>query len=265
MLYNSALTKLEARKYNAAVEDFQEVERQFPFSKWATKGQVMSAFAYYKDNEYGDVIAIVDRFTRLNPGNKDVAYMYYLKALSYYEQIADVRRDQGVTEQAMAALKEVVARFPESDYARDAKLKLDLTADHLAGKHMEIGRFYQKRAKYVAALNRFKDVAEQYQTTNHVEEALYRIVEIYLTLGVEEEAKKYAALLGHNYPDSKWYKYAFRLVAEKHDSPTEPSKATSAVIDFFTFDQDADAERCDDNNGSCKESGSFIDSVTDFF
>lgn len=204
-LYNSAVNALEKSDYEKAAKNFDEVERQHPYSTWATKAQLMAAYANYEANKYDDAVVSLDRFIRLHPGNRDVAYAYYLKALCYYERISDVGRDQGITEQALTSLEDVVRRFPDSKYARDAKLKIDLTRDHLAGKEMEIGRFYLKRGYYLAAINRFKNVIDKYQTTTHVPEALHRMVEAYTALGDTEEARRIAAVLGHNYPGSEWY------------------------------------------------------------
>jgi len=173
---------------------------------------LMSAFSYYSDGQYDDAILAVDRFIQLHPGNRDVAYAYYLKALSYYEQITDVGRDQRNTEQALLALNEVIRRFPDSGYARDSRLKLDLTRDHLAGKEMEVGRYYLNRSNYLAAINRFKTVIEDYQTTTHVPEALHRLSEAYTALGIEPEAQANAAVLGHNFPGSDWYIDSYELV-----------------------------------------------------
>lgn len=222
-LYNAAKQNFEEKKYKGAVENFQEIERLYPFSKLATKAQVMAAYSYYKDEEYEDAIDVIDNFIRLNPANSDTPYMYYLKALSYYNRIADVKRDQKVTKQALDALVEVTRRYPETEYARDANLKIDLVNDHLAGKEMEIGRFYLKDRKYIAAINRFRAVVDTYQTTSHTPEALYRLVESYLSLGLNDEAQKNAAVLGYNYQGTKWYKYAYKLMqsgesAENKDS-----------------------------------------------
>jgi len=211
-LYNEAVDSVDAGEYEAAADLFLEVERQHPYSVWATKAQLMSAFSYYSDGQYDDAILAVDRFIQLHPGNRDVAYAYYLKALSYYEQITDVGRDQRNTEQALLALNEVIRRFPDSGYARDSRLKLDLTRDHLAGKEMEVGRYYLNRSNYLAAINRFKTVIEYYQTTTHVPEALHRLSEAYTALGIEPEAQANAAVLGHNFPGSDWYIDSYELV-----------------------------------------------------
>jgi outer membrane protein assembly factor BamD len=204
-LYNGGMDALLEGEYEDAAELFDEVERQHPYSVWASKAQLMSAFAMYQDNSYDEAINILDRFIQLHPGNRDTPYAYYLKAVSYYEQISDVRRDQEMTELALASLEELVRRFPDSRYARDASLKVDLARDHLAGKHMEIGRYYQDEEQYLAAINRFRKVIESYQTTTHVPEALHRLVESYLAIGVVDEATATAAVLGHNFPGSEWY------------------------------------------------------------
>lgn len=218
-LYNKAVDQLEEENYVAAAKAFDEVERQHPYSTWATKAQLMSAYSYYESERYDDAIIALDRFIQLHPGSEDVAYAYYLKALSYYEQISDVGRDQKMTNLAMASLQDVVTRFPESTYARDAKLKIDLTLDHLAGKEMEVGRWYQRQKHYLAALNRFRTVVEKYQQTTHAPEALYRLAETYTMLGLREEAQKAAAVLGHNYPGSDWYEDAYALVAQGATNP----------------------------------------------
>lgn len=211
-LYNEAVDAVESEDYDQAADLFLEVERQHPYSIWATKAQLMSAFSYYSNGQYDDAILAVDRFIQLHPGNRDVAYAYYLKALSYYEQITDVGRDQRNTEQALLSLEEVIRRFPNSGYARDAGLKLDLTRDHLAGKEMEVGRYYHERDNYLAAINRYRNVIENYQTTTHVPEALHRLSEAYIAMGIEPEARANAAVLGYNFPGSEWYLDSYELV-----------------------------------------------------
>jgi outer membrane protein assembly factor BamD len=211
-LYNSGVDALAAERYATAARAFDEVERQHPYSAWATKAQLMAAYAHYQSNKYDDAIVAVDRFIQLNPSNRDVGYAYYLKALCFYEQITDVQRDARMTELALRALEEVLRRFPDSAYARDARLKIDLTHDHLAGKEMEVGRFYMGRGQYVGAINRFKTVVDRYQTTSHVPEALHRLVESYSALGLAAEAERTAAVLGHNYPGSEWYLDSHALV-----------------------------------------------------
>jgi outer membrane protein assembly factor BamD len=211
-IYNAAVDALTEERYVAAAKEFDEVDRQHPYSVWATKAQLMSAYSNYQNNKYDDAIVGLDRFIQLHPSNRDVAYAYYLKALCYYEQISDVQRDAKMTELALKAFDEVVRRFPETSFARDARLKIDLTYDHLAGKEMEVGRFYLKRGQYIGAINRFRVVVDKYQTTSHVPEALHRLVECYLALGLAEEARKVAAVLGHNYPGSPWYNDSYALV-----------------------------------------------------
>jgi outer membrane protein assembly factor BamD len=211
-IYNEAMNQLGQRNYVAAAKAFDEVERQHPYSVWATKAQLMSAFAYYQKNRYDEAIIALDRFIQLHPGNKEIAYAYYLKGLSYYEQISDVGRDQRITDNALKSLQEVVTRFPDSTYARDAKLKIDLARDHLAGKEMEIGRWYLNQRQYLAAIGRFRSVIEQYQVTTHVPEALHRLTECYLGLGVRDEAQTAAAVLGYNFPGSPWYLDTYALL-----------------------------------------------------
>ena len=214
-LYNEAVDAVDVGKFQEAADLFLEVERQHPYSIWATKAQLMSAFSYYSNSDYDDAILAVDRFIQLHPGNQDIGYAYYLKALSYYEQITDVGRDQTNTERALTSLDEVVRRFPKSGYAGDARLKLDLTRDHLAGKEMEVGRYYHQRENYLAAINRYKTVIENYQTTTHVPEALHRLSEAYYALGIKPEAQTNAAVRGHNFPGSEWYVDSYKLVEGK--------------------------------------------------
>lgn len=211
-LYNDAFVSLEDGNSQQAAELFDEVERQHPYSPWATKAQLMSAYAYYQANQYDDAIAALDRYIRLHPANRDVPYAYYLKGLSYYERISDVGRDQKMSVEAQQVFEELVGRYPESRYARDATLKLDLIRDHLAGKEMNVGRFYLTRGHYLAAINRFRTVVERYQTTTHVPEALHRLVEAYTAVGLEDEARRMAAILGYNYPGSEWYVDTYQLV-----------------------------------------------------
>jgi outer membrane protein assembly factor BamD len=218
-LYNSAQDSLEAGQFRSAAELFEEVERQHPYSSWATRAQMLAAYAYYEARAYDEAIAAAERFIELHPGHPDAAYAYYLIGVSYYDQISDVRRDQGMTENAMSSLQEVVRRYPTTDYARDAQLKIDLTLDHLAGKEMEIGRWYQNRREYVAAINRFRAVVENYQTTTHLPEALHRLTESYLALGVTEEAQNAAAVLGYNYPGNPWYAKSYALLTGEQIEP----------------------------------------------
>jgi outer membrane protein assembly factor BamD len=211
-LYNEAMDFLELEEYRKAAASFEEVDRQHPYSVWATKAQLMGAYVYYRRGSYDDAILGLDRFIDLHPGNPDTPYAYYLRAISYYEQIVDVGRDQKITQLARDSLQEIVRRYPNSRYARDATLKIDLTHDHLAGKEMNIGRFYQVRGEYLAAINRYRQVVEKYQTTSHVAEALSRLVECYLSMGISDEAQMAGAVLGHNFTGSKWYEHAYNLL-----------------------------------------------------
>lgn len=224
-LYNGAMTEMEGGNNLAAALMFDEVERQHPYSVWATKAQLMSAYAYYRQAKYDEAIIGLDRFIQLHPGHRDVAYAYYLKSLCYYEQISDVGRDQKMTDFALKTMEELVTRFPDTSYARDAKLKIDSTRDHLAGKEMEIGRYYLNRKQPLAAVNRFRSVVENYQTTSHVPEALHRLTESYLALGVPSEAQASAAVLGYNFPGSKWYEDSYALLAGAHLEPKRDEKS----------------------------------------
>lgn len=214
-LYNDGHNALLAGDYEGAAKQFDEVERQHPYSVWATKAQLMAAYANYENQKYDEAVIALDRFIQLHPSNKDVPYAIYLKGLSYYEQISDVGRDQLMTDEAQKTFRELIKRFPTSKYARDARIKLDLTIDHLAGKEMEIGRYYTSRNQCIAALNRFKSVIQKYQTTTHVPEALHRMIECYIQLGLDDEAKRTAAVLGHNFPGSEWYLDSYQIVERK--------------------------------------------------
>ncbi len=214
-LYNAAKERLDKHQYKIAAALFDEVERQHPYSVWARRAQLMSAFSYYLARQYSDSIASAQRFVSIHPGNRDAPYALYLIAVDYYEQIQDVTRDQKTTQQALDAMNELIRRYPESRFAADARIKVDLIKDHLAGKEMEIGRFYQRRGDWLAAVIRFRSVVDQYDTTSHAPEALMRLTESYLELGVPVEAERAAAVLGHNYPGSKWYEHAYALVKKK--------------------------------------------------
>lgn len=214
-LYTQAHRLLEKTSYAKAAETFEKVELEHPYSKWATKAKLMGAYAYYKDQKYDDAILSLDRFIKYHPGNQDAPYAYYLKALCYYEQIVTVDKDQSNTAKAKEAFEQVINRFPDSEYAQDAKLKIDLANDHLAGKEMEVGRYYLRQKNYLSALNRFSVVVNEYQTTSHIEEALYRQVEIYTILGLNSEARTAAKVLAYNYPDGKWTKKAKGIIGSK--------------------------------------------------
>lgn len=227
-LYRAAQDRLDRKQYGLAAALFDEVERQHPYSPWARRAQLMSSFSYYMDREYTPAIEAAQRFLAIHPGNKDAPYAYYLIGISYYEQISDVTRDQKITQQARAALGEVIRRYPDSRYAADARLKVDLVQDHLAGKEMEIGRFYQRRNQWLASVLRFRNVVEEYETTTHAPEALMRLTESYLALGIPEEARKAAAVLGANYPGSKWYERAYELVQKNAPAPTQTAAKPGA-------------------------------------
>jgi outer membrane protein assembly factor BamD len=227
-LYSAAKRRLDTSNYEDAAKLFDEVERQHPYSVWARRAQLMSAFSYYMARKYPDAISSAQRFVTIHPGNADAPYAHYLMAMSYYQQIEDVTRDQAITQQASSAFGELIRRYPSSRYAADARLKLDLINDHLAGKEMEIGRFYQRSGNWLAASLRFREVTEKYQTSTHTPEALERLVESYLALGVPEEARKTAAILGRNYPNSYWYRQSLRLLI-KHYPGASPVRAQAVV------------------------------------
>ena len=220
-LYTRAEKLLKDKKNKKAAVAFEEVIRQHPYSKKATSAQIMAAFSYYRAQAFEDALANIDTFLQMHPGSGYVPYAYFLKGLCFYVQISDVERDQTATKKALETFSELIKRFPSSQYAKDAKFKLDLLRDYLAGKNMEVGRFYQSQKLYLAALNRFQEVIKKYEGTTHVPEALYRLVETYLTLGITREAQRTAHVLGHNYPGSSWYKDAFSLLKSKDLLPDD--------------------------------------------
>ena len=224
-IYADAWAQIDRENWAIAALQFDEVERQHPYSIWARRAILMSAYCYYQGNRYDDSIDAANRFIQLHPGNKDVPYAYYLKAISLYEQIGDVNRDQQKTQDALTALQDLIQRFPDTEYARDARLKVDLTRDHLAGKEMTIGRFYLRQGEYLAAINRFKTVVDKYQTTSHTAEALERLTEAYMAMGVVNEAQTAAAVLGYNYPGSDWYQDAYTLLTEDNVAPAEDKES----------------------------------------
>lgn len=224
-IYNSAHEELALGNYILATQEFDEVERQHPYSLWARRAMVMSAYTYYLQNKYDEATATARRFLALYPCNVQAPYAYYLIAMSQYERISDVSRDQRITELAMVALTEVVRRYPDSDYARDAILKLDLAEDNLAGKEMSVGRFYLNRRNYAAAAGRFRNVIERYGRTSHVPEALHRLTEVYMSLGVVAEAQNAAAVLGYNFPDSDWYRDSYSILVERDLKPVKDEKS----------------------------------------
>lgn len=213
-LFDEGQTFLKKDSYTKAAKSFEEVERQHPYSDLAPKAKLLAAYAYYLNEDYDEAIIAFDQFLQLHPGSEDAPYALYHKAMCYYEQISDVQRDQDMTRKAMETLELVRTRYPASDYAKEATFKLDLTRDHLAGKEMEIGRWYQRQGQMQAAIARFRSVVDQYQTTSHAPEALFRLVESYTSLGLKEEARQNALVLGHNYPGSPWYQDAYHLVGD---------------------------------------------------
>ena len=221
-LYNEGLYLMnEKRDMKAASKKFEEVDREHPYSDWARKSLLMSAYAAYQQGDYDNCIGAASRYVTLHPGSPDAAYAQYLIAASHYDQIPDISRDQGRTEKAVAALEEVVRKYPNSEYAISAKAKIEGARDQLAGKEMAIGRYYMKKKDYIGAINRFKTVVTQYQTTREVEEALERLTEAYMAMGIVTEAQTAAAVLGHNFPDSRWYKDAYNIVKSGGLEPSE--------------------------------------------
>ncbi len=226
-LYSQGQSHLAVGNFKEAAKSFEEVERQHPYSQWATRGEIMAAYSYYESNQYEDAVGAAQRFIELHPGNKDVPYAYYLMGISYYEQISDVGRDQEMTQKSQESFNELIRRYPDSDYSRDAQLKVDLIRDHLAGKEMEIGRYYQRREFWLAGINRFQAVVENYQTTTHVPEALHRLTESYLALGMTQEAQASAAVLGYNFPGNEWYERAYALLQKQQ---LEPKKSEGSWL-----------------------------------
>jgi outer membrane protein assembly factor BamD len=214
-LYAEAFEKMQRSRYDEAAAYFDEVERQHPFSEWARRSMLMAAYANYRQSKYDEAISDAQRFIALHPGNASAPYAYYLIALSYYERIYDVGRDQSTTRQALQALEQVVRRYPDTPYAQDARLKIDMTRDHLAGKEMSVGRWYLRNGYHLAAINRFQNVIREYETTSHTPEALHRLVEAYVSLGVDEEARQIAAVLGYNFSGSEWYEDSYDLLTSR--------------------------------------------------
>ena len=226
LLYNTGYQRLQSKRWTDAVDYFQEVERQHPYSEWSRRAILMQVYAYYQNNNYQDAIAAADRFIALFPGNPSAAYAFYMRAICNFEQIVDVGRDQAYAEAALAGLRDVARRYPNTAYATDARVKIDMVNDQLAGKEMAVGRFYQRANQPLAALNRYKAVIANpdFQRTSHTPEALYRLVEVNLQLGLKEEATRNGAVLGYNYPGSPWYAEAYALLNEQGVKPeTEPT------------------------------------------
>jgi outer membrane protein assembly factor BamD len=220
-IYADGWRAIGAGAWDLCAAQFNEVDRQHPYSVWARRAMLISAFCSYQSNNYAGAISTADQYISLHPGSSEVAYAFYIKAISLYEQIVDIGRDQSNTEGALVALQDVVQRFPDTEYARDATLKIDLTNDHLAGKEMAVGRYYLKRGDFIGAINRFRTVIDQYQTTPQIAEALERLCESYYSLGLDSEAQTAAAVLGRNYPGSAWYKNAYNIIKGRNLRPSE--------------------------------------------
>jgi len=220
-IYADAWNRINRGDWEAAAQQFNEVDRQHPYSVWARRAMLISAFCSYQSNNYTGAIATADQYISLHPGSNEVAYAFYIKAISLYEQIVDIGRDQSNTQGALVALQDVVQRFPDTEYARDATLKIDLARDHLAGKEMAVGRYYLTRGDYIGAINRFRAVVEQYQTTPQILEALERLTEAYYSLGLDSDAQTAAAVLGANYPGSQWYMDAYNILKGRGLKPKE--------------------------------------------
>jgi outer membrane protein assembly factor BamD len=216
LLYNTGYDRLQSHRWGDAVDYFQEVERQHPYSEWSRRAILMQIYAYYQNGNYVESVAAADRFIALFPGSPSAAYAYYMRATCNFERIVDVGRDQAYAQAALDGLKDVVRRYPGSPYAIDALVKIDMVNDQLAGKEMTIGRYYQRASQPLAAIGRYKAVIdnEAFQRTSHTPEALYRLVEVYLGLGLKDEATRNAAVLGFNYPGSPWYAEAYALLNE---------------------------------------------------
>lgn len=220
-LYNDGLGRLQKGDYDGAAKKFQQLDKQAPFSEWSQKAMIMETYTRYQQQQWEDAISSARRYLQQYPTGKDAAYAQYLFAMSSYNQIPDITRDQEASAKALAALEELVRRYPKSEYVDDAKKKIQFAQDQLAGAQMEVGRYYLDKRNYIGAINRFRDVVSQYQRTRHVEEALQRLTEAYMALGVVNEAQTAAAVLGHNFPDSPWYKDAYKLLQSNGLEPRE--------------------------------------------
>jgi outer membrane assembly lipoprotein YfiO len=220
-LYNDGLGRLQKGDYDGAAKKFQQLDKQSPYSEWSQKAMIMETYTRYQQQQWEDTISSARRYLQLYPSGKDAAYAQYLMAMSSFNQIPDISRDQDAAEKALASMQELVSRYPNSEYVADAKKKIQFAQDQLAGHEMEIGRYYLNKRNYTGAINRFRDVVSKYQRTRHVEEALERLVESYMALGIVNEAQTAAAVLGHNFPDSQWYKDAYSLLRSNGLEPRE--------------------------------------------
>jgi outer membrane protein assembly factor BamD len=220
-LYNQGLGRLENKDFEGAAKKFTDLDKQYPYSEWSRKALIMTAYSHYEGQAYDDAINTSRRYLQLHPSSQDAAYAQYLVAMSHYNQIPDVTRDQERAEKALVAMQELIDRYPKSEYVPDVRYKIQVARDQLAGREMEVGRYYLQRRNYTAAINRFRDVVGKYQTTRHVEEALMRLAESYMALGIVNEAQTAAAVLGHNFPDSSWYKDSYTLLRSGGLEPRE--------------------------------------------
>ena len=243
-IYADGWRAIGAGAWDICAAQFNEVDRQHPYSVWARRAMLISAFCSYQSNNYGAAIATAEQYISLHPGSPEVAYAFYIKAIALYEQIVDIGRDQSNTEGALVALQDVVQRFPDTEYARDATLKIDLTNDHLAGKEMAVGRYYLRQGDYIGAINRFRTVIDQYQTTPQIAEALERICESYYSLGLDSEAQTAAAVLGHNYPGSGWYRDAFNILKGRNLKPEEDKRSWISQAFHKVFSRFEKGEAC---------------------
>jgi outer membrane protein assembly factor BamD len=235
-LYNQGLARLHNRDYESAGKRFSDLEKQYPYTQWQPKALLMNTFSLYQDGKYDDAIGSAQRYIGLFPSTPDTPYVYYLEAMSYYNQIPDVSHDQDRAQKAATVFAQLIEKFPKSEYADDARYKLQVTRDQLAGKEMSVGRFYLNQRNYTAAINRFHEVLGKYQNTRHTEEALERLTEAYMALGITNEAQTAAAILGHNYPNSPWYKDAFALLQQGGLEPHEDQGSlTSKIFKKFSF------------------------------
>jgi outer membrane protein assembly factor BamD len=224
-LYNDGLARIQNRDFEGAAKKFSSLDKQYPFSEWARKGLIMETYANYEGGLYEEAITSAKRYLQAHPNSSDAAYAQYLMASSYYDQIPDITRDQEKSERAILALQELIQRYPNSEYVADAKKKVQVASDQLAGKELEVGRFYLQKRNYSGAINRFRTVVARYQTTRHVEEALERLTEAYMAMGIVNEAQTAAAVLGHNFPDSPWYKDAYALLTKGGVEPRENTES----------------------------------------
>ena len=241
-LYSEGLARMEDKDYEGAAKKFGELDKAYSYSDWSRRALLMTAYSNYEGQKYDDAISASKRYLQRHPASKDAAYAQYLMAMSHYKQIPDVTRDQDRSEKALAGLQELVQKYPTSEYAADAKAKIQITRDQLAGKEMEVGRYYLERRNFPAAINRFRDVVSKYQTTRHAEEALERLVEAYMALGITAEAQTAAAVLGHNFPDSPWYKDAFALLQNGGLEPREEKSSWLSKVYRGVIGRTAEAQ-----------------------